>query len=713
VLSRLAGSSVRHPRRIALLTAVAFLLAAVLGAPAAESLKRDRAFEDPGSQAAAARHALEQATGRASEPGVLALVDGAPSSRSVAEVGTLLRADPDIAAVAGPPRQAPAGAPASPLVSRDGRRTVLAATLRADADREDAVERLEDTVARHPDVRLGGADVAFVQVNQQASDDLAGGELLAFPVLALLTLLFFRGVAAALPLAVGGLTVLSTFALLRLANLTVDLSPFALNLVIGAGLGLAIDYSLFLVSRFREELGDGRDVPDAVRRTMATAGRTVVFSSLTVAAALACLCVFPLPFLYSMGIGGALVALVAAAASLLALPALFVLLGRRLGRVRPLPEGQGRWHAVARTVMRRPGAFAVAAAVVMLALASPSLRTSWSGVDESILPTSKSARVVGDAMARDFPAVTANPVIVAVRAPGDAGPQVRAYGERLARVDGVERVAPPRRVGPALWQIDVTAAGGAVSDQALRTVEALRAVPAPHEALIGGTAATQLDQRSAISATLPLAIGLLLVTTLSVLWLMTGSVVLPIKALVMNLLTTAAATGILVWVFQDGRLESLLGYRSQGGIEQTDFLVMVAIVFGLSTDYGVFLLTRIKEARDARPDSPTRERDAVAVGIQRTGGIVSAAAILLAVALGAFMTSDLIFLQELGLGASVAVLLDAFVVRTLLVPSLMALLGSRNWWSPGPLRRLHDRIGFDESLPEPRSGRRPSSAHAG
>ena len=698
MLSRLADLGIRRPRTVAVLAAVAFLLAGALGGPAAGILDRDRAFEDPGASSSDARIALERATGQAAEPGVLVLVDAAPGSAAVGSAVRTLDADRAVARVVAPPP----GTNGSPLVSRDGTRTVVAATLRAHVDREAAVERLEDAFADRGDARLGGPDVAFVQVGQQASEDLAGSELLALPVLALLTFLFFRGIAAALPLAIGGLTVLATFALLRLVNLGIDLSPFALNLVIAAGLGLAIDYSLFLVSRFREELGDDRPIPDAVRRTMATAGRTVVFSSVTVAAALACLCVFPLPFLQSMGIGGALVSLVAAASSLAVLPALFVLLGRRLGKVRPLPEGQGRWHRLAAAVMRRPGRFAIVAAVVMLVLAAPALRTTWTGVDASILPESKSARVVADAMAREFPAVTSNPITVAVTAPPQDRARVEAYATTLARIPGVERVAAPRAVGPELWQVDATARGSAISDEAMRTVQRIRDAAGDQRVLVGGASAAQLDQRDAISRMLPLAAGLLLAATLSILWLMTGSVLLPIKALLMNVLTTAAATGILVWVFQDGRFEDLLGYRSQGGIEQTDYLVLVAIAFGLSTDYGVFLLTRIKEARDARiarGAGPELEREAVAVGIQRTGAIVSAAAILLAVALGAFLTSDVVFLQQLGLGAAAAVLLDAFIVRTLLVPSLMALLGRWNWWSPRALQRLHARIGINEGPP--------------
>lgn len=694
MLARLAALGLRHPRRIVGLALLVLVVSAAFGGPAAGVLERDRDFEAPGSESWDARVALERATGVATDPGVLALVAAPRGDAEVARVADRLRADPGIAAVAVPPASGDV-----PTVARDGRQTLVLATLRADADRVETVERLEDAFARQPRVELGGPDVGIVQVNRQAAEDLAGSEILAFPLLVVLTFLVFRGVAALLPLAVGVLSVAATFALLRVLNLAYDLSPFCLNLVIAAGLGLAIDYSLFLVSRFREELGEGLDVPDAVRRTMATAGRTVVFSALTVASAIACLYAFPVPFLQSMAIGGALVSLVAAAVALTLLPALFVLLGARLGRVRPGPVREGRWYRIAHASMRRPLLATVLTAAAVLLIASPALRTEWAGVDASVLPESKSARVVDDRIRAAFPGVDAAPLAVAVRAPDAAGAELGTYAERLRALPRVADVAAPRRVAPGLWRVDVRVASSPIAPETLETVRRIRAEPSPHPALVGGGAAALQDQRAAVSDALPLAIGLLAASTLVILWLMTGSVILPIKALIMNLLTTAAATGALVWVFQDGRFQGLLDYRSQGGIEQTDFLVMVAVVFGLSTDYGVFLLTRIKEARDAHPE--LGDREAVAVGIQRTGGIVTAAAVLLAVALGAFLLSNVVFLQELGGGAAFAVLLDALVIRTFLVPSLMALLGARNWWSPGPLRRLHARIGISEGGPPP------------
>ena len=542
---------------------------------------------------------------------------------------------------------------------------------------------------------LGGSAVAGIEVGNQATRDLATAELLAFPLLAILSLLIFRGVAAALPLAVGGISVLGAFAVLRAINEALALSPFALNLVIGLGLGLAVDYSLLCVSRFREELGRGADVPGAVRTTMATAGRAVAFSATTVAAAMACLTVFPQRFLVSMGLGGAVVALVAAAATMLTLPALLALLGPRLGKVRPRPATGGPWYRLAHAVMRRPVVVALATAAALVVVAAPALGMRWSGIDATILPTSQSARSVNDAIGRDFPGADSSPVTLAVSAPADAAPALGEYAAQLRRVPGARLVSQPRPLGHRTWQIDVHPTAPPAAAVSQRLVAAVRAQPAPFPVAVGGAAADLHDQRAAVARMLPLALGLLVAASVTILWLMTGSILLPVKALVMNLLTTAAAAGILVLVFQDGGLSGPLAFTTPDGIELTIFLVLVAIVFGLSTDYGVFLLARIKEGVDG--GLPNDE--AVAVGLQRTGGIVTAAAILLAVALGAFITGKMVFLKELGVGAASAVLIDAFAVRALLVPALMRLLGRANWWSPRPLRRLHARLGVAESQP--------------
>ncbi len=685
MLGRLASLACARPRRMAILSGILFLIVGVLGGPAPGSFGAPNAFNDPGSQATHAETQIARATGAASTAGIVALVRAGRSSAEVARVANVLRADPGIAVVRVPPPAGPSGA-----VSRDGREVIVAATLRAGAGDSAVATRLSAALSADRAVTLGGGVVAADEIGKQATRDLAIAELIAFPLLALLSLLVFRGVAALLPVAIGGLSVLGTFALLRAVNTLLALSPFALNLVIGLGLGLAVDYSLFFVSRFREELGRGADAPAAVRATMASAGRTVLFSSVTVAGAMACLTVFPERFLVSMGLGGMLVALVAASSTLVVLPPIFILLGRRLGKVVPAPEGSGRWYRLAQAVMRRPAWVAVLSATVLLAIASPAIGIRWSGIDASLLPAGQSGRVVSDAIGRGFPAADGNPAILAVTAPPSAGPALAAYAAKLRRIDGVTGASPPRMLSATTWEIDVSGRGTPITAEAQSLVRAIRSLAAPFPVDVGGATADLLDQQAATAAALPLAIVLLVGLTVIVLWLMTGSVVLPIKALVMNLLSTAAAAGVLVLLFQDGHGAGLLDFSKPTGIEQTDFLVLVALAFGLSTDYGVFLLSRIKEARGGGRS----DREAVAVGLQRTGAIVTAAAVLLAVAIGAFLTGHLVFLKEVGAGTAAAVLIDAFAIRGLLVPSLMGLLGGANWWSPRPLRRLHDRIGL-------------------
>ncbi|MGI8801868.1 MAG: MMPL family transporter [Solirubrobacteraceae bacterium] len=695
MLSRLADLAVRQPRRMALAALLAVIVAGVLGGPAAGMLKAKNPFSDPKSDSARAAATVERTTGAEASPGVIAVVAAPPASPAVASAARTIAAVRGVASVA-----APGSGPAGGLVSRDGRSSIVAATLRVGPgeDADATVSRVQTALHGRTDVTLGGGDVAGVQTGKQATTDLGFAELLAFPLLALLAFFIFRGVAALLPLAVGMTAILGTFLVLRAVNAALPLSVFALNLVIGLGLGLAVDYSLFLVWRFREELGRGAEVPEALRTTMVTTGRTVLFSGLTVAAAMACLTVFPQRFLVSMGIGGAAVALVAAASALLVLPALLVLLGKRVGRAKVDPDATGGWYRLAEAVMRRPVLVAISTAVLLLALATPTPNVHWSGVDATVLPRAQSARVVADTLARDFPAAhggAAMNVIASAPTPASASARstLSAYAGRLAMVPGVALIRGPTRLGTGTWEIVLGSQSSAITAAAQRTVAAVRAVPAPVPVLVGGEAAAFADQRSAITAALPLALILLVAVTVLVLWLMTGSVVLPFKTLLMNALSAAAATGILVFVFQDGRLTGPLAYTSQGGIEETDFLILAALAFALATDYGVFLLARIKEARS----QGLGEREAVAAGLQRTGRIVTSASILLAVAIGAFATSKIIFLKEVGVGTAAAVLIDAFVVRALLVPSLMALLGRWNWWSPGPLRALHRRIGLAEA----------------
>ncbi len=697
MFTSIARTTIKRPRRIAALALVLVIAAGAFGGPAAGLLNAKNSFQDPSSASSREQALIERVTGAEASPGVLALIKAPPSSTLISRIRQEITATPGVATVVAPPAHG-----ASALVSHRGNETLLAVSLRANATADDVVSALAGRLPH--DVLLGGSDTANKQVGSQASKDLGFAELLAFPLLAVLGFLIFRGIAALLPVAVGGTAVLGAFSVLRVINGVLSLSNFALNLVIGVGLGLAVDYSLLLIWRFREELSTGADTGEALARTLSTAGRTITFSALTVAAAMLTLTLFPQRFLVSMGIGGAAVALVAGAVALLLLPALLVLLAPRIGRVVPEPDGTGRWYHAAHAVMRRPILVATATTALLLALAAPALGVHWAGVDATILPTSDSARVVSDAVTRNFSNADLNPVTIAATAPPSAARQLDGYASEVRAIDGITSVAKPRYLGAGVWEINATAAGDPISAPAQRTIAAVEKLQTPFAVEVGGSAAEFHDQRAAIADHLPLALAVLSLLTIAILWLMTGSVILPIKTLLMNILTAGTAAGALVLIFQNGRLTGPLAYTSQGGIEQTNFLVLVAVAFALSTDYGVMLLSRIKEARDGGLDN----REAVARGLQRSGRIVSASALLMAVAIGAFATSKVIFLKEIGVGAVVAVLVDAFLVRGALVPALMALLGERNWWAPAPLRALHRRIGISEDG----SRRRPAPSGA-
>jgi RND superfamily putative drug exporter len=503
----------------------------------------------------------------------------------------------------------------------------------------------------------------------------------------------FRGVVAALmPLLVGLLTILGTFLCLRLADELTGMSIFALNISTALGLGLAVDYALFILARYREEVAGGSVRAVAIGTTLRTAGRTVVFSSMTVAAAMLALLVFPQRFLYSMGLAGALTALIAGAVSLLVLPSVLMLLGDRIDALsprrrpaRPADDESDPWYRLAWAVMRRPVPVAVATSTALIVLGLPFFTgVRFTGVDASVLPAGSAPRQVDTALRTEFPPSGADPVQVVVRAaPSQAG-EVAAWARALGSLPGAAGAAEPQPMSTGGWRVDVRTAGPALDPASQRLVDRIRASDAPGALLVGGATAAFVDQQEALGDRLPLALGILAVTTLVILFVMTGSVVLPVKALAMNVLSISAAFGLLVLVFQDGRLEGLLGFTSQGALESTQPLVLLAAAFGLSTDYGVFLLTRIKEARDAGASN----EEAVALGLQRTGRLVTAAALLLTVALAAFATSEIIFIKQVGLGTAAAVLIDASIVRALLVPSLMRLLGEWNWWAPRPLRRF-------------------------
>jgi uncharacterized membrane protein YdfJ with MMPL/SSD domain len=357
------------------------------------------------------------------------------------------------------------------------------------------------------------------------------------------------------------------------------------------------------------------------------------------------------------------------------------------------PATSGGWYRLAHWVMRRPGAVAVVTAGVLLVAGLPFLRIAFVPADYKMLPQGAEARQVAETIDQEFGVFAADPIQVVARAtPAQAG-EVDRYADALREVPGTGSVSAPRRLNGDTVLIEALPPGDALSERNREVVGEMRAVPAPVPAAVGGAAARFVDQQDTLGDYLPLALGLLALTTVVLLFLMTGSVVLPLKALLMNVLTLSATFGILVLVFQDGRLEGLLDFESAGGVEATQPVLLFAIAFGLATDYAVFLLSRIKEARDSGLD----DRAAVAFGVERTGRIVTAAALLFCVAIGAFATSGILFIKLLGVGTALAVAIDATIIRALLVPALMALLGKWNWWAPGPLRRLHDRIGLSEA----------------
>jgi RND superfamily putative drug exporter len=665
----------RRPKRTLLLVLAFVLLSVIVGGGIADSL--DNSSRPATGDSAVAIEQIETATGHQVSPGVVLLVDD-PSESRMAEFAAELSAVPGIAnaAVGG--------------TSLDGQQAILVGTLSADATDKTVADLVDKRFGNVDGVALGGEVIAENQIGETVGRDLGRAELFAFPLLLVLSFLFFRGRATVLPMLVGATTVLGTFLALSGINQFFGLSVFALNLVIGLGLGLAIDYTLFLVSRFREELQAQGAGPGAVRATMLSAGRTVVFSAITVSVALITLTVFPLSFLQSMGIAGSVVALVAAVAAIIICAAFFSMWGAKLA-VRQKNSGepaQGRWYRLSAAVMRRPVIITILAASIMVAMAAPALRVEWTPVDSTVIPKDQSARTVSDALDQRFPGQDTTPTVVVVTAPQSAGTDVGQFAESLTSLRGVQSVSPARSLDADTWRIDLDVAGNSSGAQARGVVETIRDRESPFPLVVGGSAAEFIDQQSAIAARLAVAAALLALLTFVVLWLMTGSVVLPLTAIVMNVLTVGASLGVLTFIYQDGRWEGLLGYTANGGIEPSNFLIAAAVVFALSTDYGVFLLGRIKEARD----SGLGERDSVATGLAHTGGVVTAAAILLAVAIGAFSTSSISFIQQIGIATAVGVLLDAFVVRTLLVPALMGLLGKWNWWSPRWLRRWSDRM---------------------
>lgn len=664
-------------------------------------------FNDPASESSRAADRAAEAIGPQGRD-IIALytnpdatVDEPALRAPVQQILDVLASRPEVARTQSYYRtQAPA------FVSADRHATYIAIQLREG----DETAKLADVAAVRPLLAAGngvrtdiGGNYAFLaDANKQIESDIIRAEVLSLPIVLILMILIFRGlVAATMPLLVGVIAILGAFTVTRVLAQFAEISVFAANVITMLGLGMAVDYALFVVSRFREELAAGHDTPTAIRRTITTAGRTVVVSGLTVALALSSLLLFPMDFLKSMAYGGMAAVLVAMLAALTALPALLCVLGPRINALRvPLPRlrrtpGDGGWARLARSVMGRPVLYLVGVAIVLLALGTPFLRASFGGFDERVLPVGTGSRTVSERLAAEFPA-NGSPILAVVS--GSTPTAVQAYADQLGALPNAAGAV----ITAAKGDVSLVAVNyhGTPSSPATRDlVTAVRAAPAPAgaEVLVGGKPANDLDQISSLSSRLPLMGIYVAVVTFLLLFLAFGSIVLPLKAIAMNVVSIGASFGVVVWIFQDGHLSGWLGFTPTGFLEPTNLILMLAILFGLSTDYEIFLLSRVREEWDHTGDNTS----AVSTGLQHTGGIITAAAVLLIVVIGGFASGGATTIKMLGIGTVVAVAVDAALVRTLLVPATMRLLGRWNWWAPGPLARLYRRYGLHESEPGP------------
>jgi uncharacterized membrane protein YdfJ with MMPL/SSD domain len=680
-VKRLADLTTRRPRLVLLLLASIGVVAAGFGWSLPSHLSNsENDFRGHGTESFETSEQLHKAQGRKGFPDLAVITRGDPDTKGE-NTQAALEAMPEIGSVQ-----------ERVYDSEDKQSSSVIAYIRKGIDDEGAAaasvaERLE----KRPGVTVGGSALLGRQFDEQIRRDLVRAELIAFPLLLLLALWVFRSlVAALLPVTVGMLALVVAMAALRVVDDLFSLSIFSLNIALGLALGLAVDYSLLMVSRFREELSNERSSPmGAARTTLKTAGRTVALSSATVAASFSSLLVFPIPFVRSIATCGILVALIAGAIALSLLPAAFVLLGGRVNALAPAglrriaeqsarPQQAGFWYRLARFVMRRPVAVALTSAVLLLSLGIPSLGMKLTGLDATVLPETASAREFDERVRKDFSHPVLGEVIVAIN--GDFETRVRVT-DRIEQRVGSDTDIMVIKHKDNLWQANINPQDPPFSDETKAFVRELREIDAPMT--VAGETAAYVDTEDTLRRYLPLCLFLLGTFSFVLLLIATRSVLLPLKAIVMNLLSLAAAFGILVLVFQDGRFESALQYETQGALGLTLPIILGAGAFGLLTDYGLFLLTRIREAHDLGHSN----REAVALGLERTGRIVTAAALLFCVAVGSFATSEIIFIKEAAIGIVAAVAIDASIVRALFVPSLMALLGKWNWWYPNFRRR--------------------------
>ncbi|MGA3217072.1 MAG: MMPL family transporter [Acidimicrobiales bacterium] len=612
------------------------------------------------------------------------------------------------------------------FVSANGRQTYAVLELRGASDdaRQDSYNAIKTELGA-PGLRtqVGGLVPTDEAITNQTSADIRRAESLSLPILLILLLLIFGSVtAASLPLLIGGVGILGSFSVLRMLTLFTPVSIFSVNITTILGLGLGIDYGLFMVSRFREELHRTSAVETAVARTVATAGRTVAFSGVTVAVALASLMLFPETFLRSMGYGGVLTVVVDMLAALSIMPATLAVLGFKVNSLRirrsirraPGPLENGGWYRLGQRVMRRPLAVAGVIVILLLMLGSPFLKIAWGGTDATVLPAGAPARQVTEVLSRDFPGNPTAPIEAVVDLGGPVegsaarSAELASYLTRLQRLPGIVH-ARVTGIDGDLARLDMGYLPGPYSKQAQAIVARVRdlAPPGGAVAYIGGQSALLADTLSSLGHTLPWMVLVVVLATFALLFLAFGSVLLPLKAVLMNLLSLSLMFGVLVWVFQEGHLSGLLQFAPNGTIDPSTPILMFAIMFGLSMDYEVFLLSRIREHFDATGDNTA----AIATGLQRTGGVITSAALMLGVVIGSFSASSVTFTKMMGIGMIVALIVDASVVRLALVPATMKLLGKANWWAPAPLRRVYARFGFKEQgeVTSPLAGPEPAT----
>ena len=743
MLTRLGTLIIRRRGLVLALSLIATIAAGVIGGGVVSKLSSG-GFQDPAAQSTKASNILVSQFHTA-DPNLVLLVTAEAGqnvdSPAVRQAGLQLTSRLAREATVGQASSYWSLGNVAPLKSKDGTQALILANVRGSDDQ--VAKEVKVLAPKYQfdngtiKVAAGGQAQVFHQVGTQVQKDLEKAELYSFvPTVILLLLIFASAMASLLPIAIAAWSVVGTFVALRLITLFTHVSIFSLNLTTALGLGLAIDYSLFMVTRYREEMQRGLAPADAVLRTMQTAGRTVIFSASTVAVSLAALLVFPMYFLKSFAYAGIAVTILAAAGAVVVLPAILAALGtrvdlgsprrarqRRAERTQALVEGHSRgfWHRTATTVMRRPVITGGAVILLLLVLGTPFLGIRFGQPDDRVLPASATSRQVSDAIRTQFASREASALsIVAPTGPNPSAPgaaaSIGAYAARLSVIPGVGRidaatgsyiggqqVAPPNGASarfaapgpagtPGTW-LSAVPSVEPQSAQGEALVKAIRGTPAPFPTLVGGQSAQLVDSKASLLAKLPLAGAIIALVTFTVLFLMTGSVVVPLKALVLNLLSLTATFGAMVWIFQEGHLASLLHFTPTGTIDTTTPILMFCIAFGLSMDYEVFLLSRIKEEHDRTGDNV----HSVALGLERTGRLVTAAALLLAVVFTAFATSEVTFIKLFGVGLTMAVLVDATLVRGVLVPAFMRLAGNANWWAPRPLARLYHRIGLSEA----------------